>query len=194
MSDTNATAEKAKVVKEETVKKAKDADKAIDNQFNKIDQSKLGEFLPTHVENISLKTIVYFTIFLSALTTIAIYLMIVAQNATKAKGEQKATFANLMCYLLLIVGICGIVYDMVVIMMRMMVFFKISLIIKLIKVINIFCIGFCLEISGIFTKGLLFIFLFGCFITDLLYIKYGYKYFSVNESNDGEQNTKEPEP
>lgn len=168
--------------KEDADKGLKEADKKVDQGVNAIEQSKVGQVLPTHIEKIEFRDIVFGLLFLIGILTIPTYLFISTYIEAKAPTR---SWVGLMCYYsLLFTGVLGIAFDMVVIMMKKQPLLKVSMLLKVIKAITLVVMMFLLRKGGLIANCLRIAYFLGVMAVDALFVYYSAIYFRRLASSD----------
>lgn len=172
-------------LKKQTMEAADQAEEKVKEGVGKVEHSKAGQYIPTHIEKVEFKSIIYATIVMNFLTTLPIYLMF-------SLTDDKAATAHAMKYIyLFLFTFCGLVapfFDALTIAMKLELLVKGLMLLKIIKgvclVISPFLLSFKLKIA----TGLFIVYLFGVAFLDLVFVYYTVLYFDRLRSEHFDDN------
>ncbi|KAM0687174.1 hypothetical protein COBT_001589 [Conglomerata obtusa] len=177
MADTTAE------YKDKAAKGADEAEKKVEEGVEAVEHSKYGQKIPTHIEKIEFREIVFGTIFMVGVLIIPVYLLI----SIDAKIETKGLFSfakNFVKWSIIIAGFIGLAFDVVMIMSKKTLLLKVSMVLKLWKAVA--CLLMIIFISNLrgLNRLLLIVYLCGVIMVDALFIYYTVIYFKRINSDD----------
>lgn len=163
--------------------KAEEGDKKVRESVVKVENSGVGQKIPTHIEKIEFKDILLFTLVLGLVLTIPAYLMI-SEKVALADGKLARLFMRIAKYVIIIVGLLGAIFDLVVILMKQDILLKVVMLMKAVKMVTLLISIFFLPVGGMLSKGLLVFYILGAILVDAMFIYYSVLYFNRLKSDD----------
>lgn len=169
-------------LKEKTKEKTEEAEKKVNEQVDKVENSKVGSKMPTQIKEIDLKGIIYANLMMIMFNTVPIYLFL---GIADGMSTSNFKFIYKICkWALFFSGIVCVIFDAMVIAFKQRAFYKLSLIIKAVKIsITILSLFACKFTSNI-DRSLYIMYGLSCIMMDLVFIYYSSLYFKRLASDD----------
>lgn len=176
------TDSKTDKIKNQTRETAEFAEHGVETGVDRVEKSRVGQAIPTYIEKVHFRDIVYGTLGLSVILTIPLYL-IICDELSAAEPKYKV-FKQCVKYILLFAGLVASIFDLAVIMLHMERFWIATLLFRALKVIAVLISIFIINIDGMFPKGLFVVYsVLGVLFIDFLFVYYGVLYFKRTNSD-----------
>lgn len=187
---------KTEDLKNKTAERTDQAEHAVEENVDKMEHSKVGKKIPTSIDHVDFKHVIYGTLVMVLFSTIPIYLFLSA--AIQARPETETFKINLFKAIkmtLMIVGIFGVFFDALIIAIKRKALFKVTLLLKCLKVCIVVISILIVKLDSALSKGLFITYAASTIALDLIFVYYASIYFKRIDSDkfDSEGNPKRQE-
>lgn len=162
-------------LKKKTQEKTDQAEHAVEQQVDKVEHSKVGSKIPTKIQNVDFKDIIYATLVMIMFSTIPIYLFVSMEIV--ASTTKMAWIYTFMEWCLLICGIGAVLFDALVIAMKQKMLFKLTLLFKVVKIAVTLISILVVKMAGNFARALYIIYALSTIGLDFIFIYYATLFF-----------------
>lgn len=189
MAETNTekAKERADEVKEQMRKKSDQAEQKVKESVKRAESSRVGQHIPTSIDNMTFKDIIKITLFLNAVMTVGLYI-IVSAGVVNAQPKLRYICLLVAKYIILIFGIGGILMDAVFFFAHLFGLFKIFLLLKAIKVVGTVILCFAQKLEAWHLVIMSCFYMICCVVLDLCFIYYLAIFQERMESDDYDEN------
>lgn len=178
---------KTEEMKNQTMEAANKAEDNVKHGVDKLEHSKVGKLIPTRIDTINFKTIIYMAIIFDAIMTIPVCLMLGIGSAGTGFRAKLISFTK---YIFFFFTLISPIVDFVTISMKLERIIKVLMLLKAIKVVFVIISFFLLNFGGgsVLLKLLLFVFLLGVTLIDFIVVYYTVIYFNRLKSDEYDEN------
>lgn len=186
-SKTEQAKQKAAEVRDAVAKQSEIAEQKVKESVKAAENSAVGRRIPTSLDSMTFRDIVKMTFFLNSILSLGLY-CISASAATDAEGNLSGFFLNTSNYMIAIFGIGGIVADGLFFFAHLFAFFKVLLLIKILKLVGMVLFIFSGHRDTWLMMITTYLYAAFCVFLDLCYIYYLIIYEERLHNDDYDEN------
>lgn len=169
--NTEKVKEKAAEVKDTVKEKSDKAEQKVKESVKKAEKGKVGQHIPTSLDNLTFKDIIKCTLLLNAIMTIGLY-VIVSATRINIGSRWREILLTTAKFMILIFGVGGILIDAIFFFGRLFSLFKVFLGLKAVKLLGVLIFCFAQKLGAWYIIVMSIVYLASCVLIDLCFVYY----------------------